>query len=71
MLKWMIELIPLFRTEVVAMKSRGGDDYEVVGLLDDLEKDEEYTHVMEVSSLCWLWQGFFPTSEGLIRKEDY
>jgi hypothetical protein len=70
MFSLLLELIPMFRTEVFAMKVKG-DSAEYVCNLNDLEEDDEFTHFMEVSSLCWLFQRFFPVTDGLIEKDDY
>lgn len=70
MIRWLLEFIPMFRTEAFAMNVEG-DSAEYVCNLRDLEEDDEFTHVMEVSSLCFLFQRFFPVTEGLIKKDDY
>lgn len=75
------ELFPMFRTETVAflVSEKEDEDGEVlyvadfIGRVEDLTEDEqsEYTHTAEVSSLCWLWCGMFPTIKSDLVARSY
>lgn len=63
---WVKELIPMFRTETcgfLVTENEDGDGYvaDFIGRVEDLTENDLYSHTAEVSSLCWLWCGMFPT----------
>lgn len=64
----LIELIPMFRTEKIAMNVVD-DEATYVCDYEDLTEEDEYTHTLEVSSLCWLGWGWFPVAKSELEEK--
>lgn len=72
MLGWVLEFIPMFRTEQCAFYFDEEEEAIIcMGRVEDLLEDEDYDYTMDVKSLGWLFVRAFnkPITETMKERD--